>query len=98
MKKVHIIGSVGSGKTTFAKKLSSQTSIQHYELDNVVWQRKEDSGDIKRSKEERDQCLSNIVQLDRWIIEGVHHTWVGPSLDQADLIIFLDTPYRTRIY
>lgn len=53
-KKIHIMGSVGSGKTTFAKKLSTQTSIQHYELDNVVWQRIEGSEDIRRSKEERD--------------------------------------------
>ncbi|MFK3939220.1 DNA topology modulation protein FlaR [Alkalihalobacillus sp. NPDC078783] len=98
MKKIHIIGSVGSGKTTFAKKLSTQTGIQHYELDNMVWQRVEGSGDIKRSMEERDTYLSNTLQLDQWIIEGVHHIWVRPSLDQADLVIFLDTPYWIRNY
>lgn len=96
--KIHIIGSVGSGKTTFAKKLSIQTGIQHYELDNMVWERVEGSRDIRRNVEERDGQLYNIVKFDKWIIEGVHHIWVKGSLDQADLILFLDIPYGKRNY
>ncbi|WP_440338356.1 shikimate kinase [Lysinibacillus sphaericus] len=34
--KIHIIGSVGSGKTTLAKELSAKLNIPYYELDNVV--------------------------------------------------------------
>lgn len=96
--KIHIIGSVGSGKTTYAKKLSIQTGIQYYELDNMVWKRIEGSRDIRRSVEERNEHLATILQLDKWIIEGVHHTWVKSSLDHADFIIFLDTPYGKRNY
>jgi len=95
--KIHIIGSVGSGKTTLARNLSSQVEIPHYELDNVVWKRSE-NGDIRRTEQERDNYLSSIVQSKRWIIEGVHHKWVGESFREADLIIFLDTPYSTRNY
>lgn len=39
LKKVHIIGSVGSGKTTLARNLSNKLLFPHYELDNVVWKR-----------------------------------------------------------
>ncbi|QHE51559.1 AAA family ATPase [Pontibacillus sp. HMF3514] len=95
--KIHIIGSVGSGKTTLARNLSSQLRIPHYELDNVVWMRSE-NGDIRRTEQERDNYLSSIVQSKRWIIEGVHHNWVGESFREADLIIFLDTPYSIRNY
>jgi shikimate kinase len=35
LKKIHIIGSVGSGKTTLARTLSSHLNIPFYELDNV---------------------------------------------------------------
>jgi adenylate kinase family enzyme len=35
-KRIHIIGSVGSGKTTLARTLSSRLNIPFYELDNVV--------------------------------------------------------------
>ncbi|GAA0315438.1 AAA family ATPase [Bacillus carboniphilus] len=97
MNKVHIIGSVGSGKTTLAKKLSKKLDIPYYELDNVVWTRTP-NGDIRNSPERRDTILNDIVKTDQWIIEGVHHKWIMPSFKEADLIIFLDTPYSKRIY
>lgn len=95
--KIHIIGAVGSGKTTLARTLSQKHGIPYYELDNVVWKR-EKAGDVRRTDEERDGCLDNIIGTDRWIIEGAHnHNWVLKSLRQADLVIFLDTPYPLRI-
>ncbi|WP_117170334.1 hypothetical protein [Paraliobacillus sediminis] len=33
--KIHIIDSVGSGKTRLARMFSEKHAIQHYELDNV---------------------------------------------------------------
>ncbi|MFC7393819.1 AAA family ATPase [Scopulibacillus cellulosilyticus] len=95
--KIHIIGSVGSGKTTLARTLSSKLNIPHFELDNVVWMRFK-TGDIKRSEEERDRCLRSIIESTAWIIEGVHYKWVLQSFQKADLIIFLDTSYSKRIY
>ncbi|WP_346725815.1 hypothetical protein [Alteribacter keqinensis] len=50
--KIHIIGSVRSGKTTLAKKLAKKTGIPHFELDNVVWERHQ-SGD--RSVQKRNE-------------------------------------------
>lgn len=77
--------------------MSSKHSIPYYELDNVVWKR-HGFGDIKRSDEERDEYLDKIICSDRWIIEGAHnHNWVFKSFKNADLIIFLDTPYTKRI-
>ncbi len=70
--KIHIIGSVGSGKTTLARNLSRKYNIPYYELDNVVWKRHK-SEDIRRSDEERDEYLDNIIRSDRWIIEGAHN-------------------------
>ncbi|GAY77589.1 hypothetical protein NBRC111894_3143 [Sporolactobacillus inulinus] len=86
--RIHIIGSVGSGKTTLARRLSKNYNIPYYELDNVVWKRTS-SGDLRRSDEERDHYLEQIVRSKRWIIEGAHaHHWVNKSFEAADLIIF----------
>ncbi|WP_429649374.1 AAA family ATPase [Aeribacillus pallidus] len=88
---------MGSGKTTLARTLSSHLNIPFYELDNVVWKRFQ-SGDVRRSEKERDEYLQNIVRSNAWIIEGVHYEWVLPSFQQAELIIYLDTPYSIRTY
>ncbi|MFD1019880.1 AAA family ATPase [Thalassobacillus hwangdonensis] len=96
-KKIHIVGSVASGKTTLAKQLSIKLGIPYYELDNVVWERLPD-GERRRTDEERDAHLKSILENDAWIIEGVHHEWVADSLEQAEQIIYLDTPmYKRRI-
>ncbi|MGE7917072.1 DNA topology modulation protein FlaR [Lysinibacillus xylanilyticus] len=97
-RKIHIIGSVGSGKTTLAKELSTKLNIPYYELDNVVWIR-QISGDIRRTEQQKVDYLNNIILTEAWIIEGVHNEdWVAQSFSNADLIIFLDTNYFIRSY
>ena len=97
-KKIHIIGSVGSGKTTLAKRLSKQLGIPYFELDNVVWKRGE-TEDSRRTEQERDAYLQSIVLMEEWIIEGVHNEdWVSKSFQEADMIVFLDTNYFIRTF
>ena len=94
--KIHIIGSVGSGKTTLAKELSALTSAVHYELDNIVWERSS-IGDRRRTDKEKKDILNEIIGSAAWIIEGVHtDAWMEGSLQQADVIILLDPGYKVR--
>ena len=95
--KIHIIGSVGSGKTTLARRLSAKMDLVHYELDNVVWKRCE-TGDVRRSERERHHHLQKILQSDAWIIEGVHYEWVKQSFKEADVIILLNPHYAIRTF
>ncbi|MGG3280704.1 AAA family ATPase [Paenibacillus solani] len=94
--RIHIIGSVGSGKTTLARALAAQLNLPYYELDNVVWERAEPD-DIRRSEADRDALLLSIVNNNCWIIEGAHLNWVSPSFRRADLIVFLNPSYSTII-
>jgi adenylate kinase family enzyme len=59
--RIHIIGSVGSGKTTLAKELSLILNVPFYELDNVVWIRGK-SGDVRRTDKEREEYLNSIIK------------------------------------
>ncbi|MGG4491012.1 DNA topology modulation protein FlaR [Metabacillus idriensis] len=96
--KIRLIGSVGSGKTTLARELSTILNIPYYQLDNVVWMR-DHAGDIKRTDAERDHYLHSIISSGNWILEGVHsEKWVSASFHQADWIILLDPRYSVRTY
>ncbi|TKH02484.1 DNA topology modulation protein FlaR, partial [Peribacillus simplex] len=76
----------------------SKLNIQLYELDNVIWKRYE-SGDIRRSEEEREEHFNTFIHSETWIVEGVHNEeWVSNSFRNAELIIFLDTNYSVRTY
>ncbi|ENX20115.1 hypothetical protein F892_03038 [Acinetobacter vivianii] len=37
MKFINIIGTTGSDKSTFARKLADQRKLQYIELDNLLW-------------------------------------------------------------
>ena len=47
--KIYIIGPVGSGKTTLAKKLAHKLNIKYYELDKVAWD--DEHGNIKNDRQ-----------------------------------------------
>lgn len=49
MEKIYIVGSVASGKTTFAKELSVSLDIPWFELDCIVYQKTE-NGRYKRTR------------------------------------------------
>lgn len=93
--KVYIIGSVASGKTTFAKKLSKSLKVNWYELDNVIWERHA-HGDIKRTSDQRDLLFNRIIDSEKWIIEDVCRPCFERGLSKADIIILLDIPSGKR--
>lgn len=95
--KIHIIGSVGSGKTTLAKKISEELAIPYYEIDNIIFER-HPTGDIRRSDEEIVTILESIINTETWILEGTcTKEWIVSSFAKADQIILLDIPYLTRL-
>ena len=91
--KVLVIGSVGSGKTTYSKKISDIYGIDKYEIDSIVH---DDYNNIKRSEIEIKKVIEDIDRNEDWIIEGVLRKNMDYLLDMADKIVLLDTKYNTR--
>ncbi len=87
MRKIYIIGPVGSGKTTLSKKLSNNYNIKRYELDKVVWD--DDHGNIKRKDEEVLKLFDEILTNDFWIIEDVGRSIFIKGREQADIIYYI---------
>ncbi|MGM0839415.1 MAG: hypothetical protein ACQEWE_01715 [Bacillota bacterium] len=88
-KKIHIIGSVASGKSTLARQLSSERGIHYYELDHVMWRRHPD-GDSRNTEAQRRDILISILNRESWIIEGVHYQeWMTNVLKRQSLSFFL---------
>ena len=86
-RKIYIIGPVGSGKTTLARKLSEKYNIDYYELDKVVWD--DDNGNIKRTDEDSLEIFNNIMNRDRWIIEDVGRNKFKRGREEADIIYYI---------
>ena len=96
MKKIYIIGPVGSGKTTLSRSLSKKLNIKCYELDKVVWD--DDNGNIKRSDKEIKELFSNILKEKSWIIEDVGRNKFEEGRDKADIIYYIKMKKNTALY
>ena len=95
MKKIYIIGPVGSGKTTFSRKLSEKYNINKYELDKVVWD--DDNGNIRRTDEEALKLFNDILANKSWIIEDVGRERFKKGREYADVIYYIKLP-KTKAY
>lgn len=90
MKKIIIIGSPGTGKSTLGKQLAKSLSVDIYHLDALFWQPNWQMS----SREEQQSILYDIVKKDSWIIDGNYSGTLDIRFDHADTIIYLK---RSRV-
>jgi adenylate kinase family enzyme len=86
MHKIAIIGSSGSGKSTFAKGLSRKLKLPLFHLDSLYW---------KPNWEKTDKITwialqEKLVQESKWIIDGNYNSTLDIRIRAADTIFFLN--------
>ena len=82
-KRIMIIGSPGSGKSTFARKLSQITQLPLIHLDKEFWK----DGWIETPRQEWIKKQKQLILGDEWIIDGNYGGTMDIRLEKADTII-----------
>ena len=91
MKRVVVIGTSCSGKTTFASQLADQLAIPHTELDVLHW-----LPDWQmRPLEEFRSMVTEVVGQDRWVIDGNYGKVRDIVWPRATHLVWLNYPFRT---
>jgi adenylate kinase family enzyme len=85
--RIYILGTIGAGKSTLAKKLSKELGIKHYDMDDLYWTKKFTK---KRDKKILLKRVKSITKRKKWIIEGVFLSGTEEAFKKADLLIWLD--------
>lgn len=87
-KRVLVIGSPGSGKSTLTRALHAQTGLPVVHLDLLYWR----ADKTTLTREEFLPLLQEELARDRWIIDGNFSFTMELRLQRADLVIFFDLP------
>ena len=101
MKIINVIGTSGSGKTTFAKVLAEKLNSTYIELDNLYWKDYwEESSD-----EELSLNYSNAISKAKMneiskgiIIDGCYSRFRSLIWQDIDTVIWINIPFHVNLY
>ncbi len=91
MKKVIIIGCPGSGKSTFARMLAEKTGLPLHYLDMMYW----NADKTTVGKDVFRQRLNEVLQSEKWIIDGNYGSTMEMRMAVCDTVFFLDFDAET---
>lgn len=88
MRRVSVVGSTGTGKTTFARELAGILGVPHIELDAIVWQPNWTSLPVA----EFQARVAERIAEPGWVVDG---NYGGAGIrdivwERADTIVWLD--------
>jgi adenylate kinase family enzyme len=84
--RISVVGTLGSGKTTFALKASGIISAPHIELDQLHWEPNwiEAPNDVFRER------VRQSLQGDSWVADGNYHQVRDIVWSRANTVVWLD--------
>lgn len=94
IQRFNIVGTSGTGKTTFGKKLSELTGYPFIELDSLFW--KPDWQES--SDEEFFTRIENELDKPCWIVDGNYFRSMPIRLKKVEAIIWLDYSFAVNLY
>jgi adenylate kinase family enzyme len=93
MQRILVMGSSGSGKSTFARRLSDATGIPLVSLDALFWK----PGWQPSETSTFESCVAETARQPRWVMDGNYISQGAGKLRRqlADTVIWFDLPRRT---
>ena len=92
MDRILVMGSPGSGKSTFARRLSDITGIPVVSLDALFWK----PGWVESDRDEFRERVTDATRQPRWIMDGNYSSHlVELRRDASDTVIWFDLPRST---
>ena len=94
MRRVHVVGTSGAGKTTLATRLARILNVPHIELDAIHWRPNWTPLDRRIMR----AWVYTMIQGDGWVIDGNYSFVHDIVWQRADTLVWLDYPLPTVMW
>jgi adenylate kinase family enzyme len=94
MRRILVIGSGGSGKSTLSQSLGDKLSIPVIHLDAFYWK----PGWVEPGKEEWLRQVRDVIGRDAWVLDGNYSGTLAVRLEACDTVVFLDISRLTCLW
>ncbi len=94
MNRINVVGTSGSGKSTFSKALAEKLGYPYIQLDQLFW-----LPDWQESADE-DFMLKIGKSLDQqtWVLDGNYKRTIPVKWKDVDTVIWLDYPFSVTLW
>jgi len=86
--KINVVGTSGSGKSTFSKKLSRKINHSYIEMDELHWK----SNWVESTNKDFFEKLKKKLSSENWILDGNYFKAQDIKWEKINQVIFLDLP------
>jgi len=91
MQRISVVGTTGSGKTTFAERLAGRLGYAHVELDSIHW----GPGWTPLETDEFRRRLAPHLAAESWVVDGNYGKVRDLVWARADTVVWLDYSLAT---
>ena len=92
--RINVIGTSGSGKSTFSKRIAEKLNIPYIELDALFWKANWTESTI----EEFSHKIQKAVIEDDWVLDGNYSRTEDIKWQRVQMVVFLDLPFHLVLY
>jgi len=93
-KRILVLGSSGSGKTTFSNQLGRVLNLKTVHLDAHFWK----PGWVRTPSPEWRELVSSLIQEESWIMDGTYESTLDLRIPSADAIVLIETSRWTCLW
>ena len=93
-RRINVIGTSGSGKSTFSRQLAEVLELPHYEMDALFWK----PNWVGATDEELFDSVRQVTGGESWILDGNYTRTTPVKWSRVELVIWLDMSFARTFY
>ena len=92
--RINVVGTSGSGKSTFARELARLLALPYYEMDQLFWK-----ADWQESRdEELFRKVQEVASQPKWVLDGNYVRTIPHKWQQVQMVIWLDLSFVRTVF
>ena len=92
--RINVVGTSGSGKSTFSRRIAKKLNVPYIEMDSLFWQ----ANWIESTDEEFFPKVKKAIAGENWILDGNYSRTNYIKWERVNMVVFLDLAFHIVLY